>query len=158
MIQFNVSRDLKPLLSKWTSAFFKCPNRWQCNQNSRRYLMFFTKRRPKEQFHLKLFNEIIQKKNETKFLGITLDHRLSFKPHADQTAAKGHNIFYRLYPIFKSPSLSIWAKKTFYIMMIQHPLCISSLSNTKSSINEQNQRCSKISSSHNLWSRLHYIQ
>ena len=93
---------------------------WKIKINtSKSSTIIFTKRRPKEQFHLKLFNEVIPKKNETKYLGITLDHRLSFKPHVDQTAAKGHNIFYRLYPIFKSPSLSIWAKKTFYIMIIR---------------------------------------
>ena len=66
-----------------------------------------------------MFNEFIPRKTETTYLGVNLDQRLSFKHHINKTSAKAYAQFHKLYPLFKSPSISIWSKKTLYIMLIR---------------------------------------
>lgn len=96
---------------------------WKIKINaSKSSVVIFTKRRPQEPFELKLFDVVIPNQKETTYLGILLDHRLSFKPHMNKIAAKGYAMFQRLYPLFKSPSLSLWTKKTFYITIIRASL------------------------------------
>ncbi|KAJ4433895.1 hypothetical protein ANN_16208 [Periplaneta americana] len=118
-------------------------------------VVIFTKRRPQEPFELKLFDVVIPNQNETTYLGILLDHRLSFKPHMNKIAAKGYAMFQRSYPLFKSPSLSLWTKKTFYTTIIRASLLYayparSSFCQWVST--EKTAWCTKNSSADNCWS------
>ena len=71
---------------------------------------------------VKLYDEIIQRKNTAKYLGILLDKKLLFKEHINAVLNKAIVKYTTLYPLLKSPTLNIETKKQIYMAIIRSGL------------------------------------
>ena len=82
----NLCRVLNAELAKvgaWITA-----NKLSLNVNKSVYLLFKGKKRIGTLPNLSIFNKPIIRKNETKFLGVIIDDKLSWKPHTNLVAGK----------------------------------------------------------------------
>lgn len=64
-------------------------------------------------------NNNIEITNEVKYLGVTLDKKLNFKSHIENTKMKTIKCMYSLYPMLKSTRLSIKNKNILYKTVIR---------------------------------------
>ena len=79
-------------ISKWLTT-----NKLTLNVDKSNYLIFTTGN--KKQLNLTMNKEILQEKECTKYLGVILDNKLTWKSHIDQThfrLSKGIGILYKL--------------------------------------------------------------
>lgn len=75
---------------------------------------------------LKIKNNNIKHKTPIKYLGVHLDYRLTFNPHIKETIRKAHFTLKQLYPLLKSPHMTIKNKKLLYTTMIRPILTYAS--------------------------------
>ena len=97
-----------------------CANKLSLNVEKTVYILFCGKKRICETPPLLIFNSEIERKENTKFLGIYLDEKLSWKKHANYVAGK----LSRMIGVFSKiqENLSISALKTLYFSFFQSSL------------------------------------
>ena len=97
-----------------------CANKLSLNVEKTIYLLFCGKKRIRETPPLFMFNSEIERKENTKFLGIFLDEKLSWKKHANHIVGK----LSRIVGVFAKiqENLSISALKTLYFSFFQSNL------------------------------------
>ena len=107
-------------LNRALSAFENWSRIWKIGINVNKSTIVSFSKRPIPQipdFHLN--NEIIQTKHAAKYLGITLDRRLTFKQHIFNIKKKNYAKIGFLFPILKSPKLPLQIKIQVYKTIIR---------------------------------------
>lgn len=95
-------------------------NKWRVKINeSKSHSVIFTRRRPTVPPPLKLNNKTIDYNKGTKYLGIQLDNKLTWKNHIKYIRGKTLQRIYLLYPLLSSPVLSIKKKTELYKCLIR---------------------------------------
>nr|CAD7425533.1 unnamed protein product [Timema monikensis] len=95
-------------------------SKWRVKVNTEKSTaMVVTKKRllPPENFTL--YQEEIPFKNQTKYLGINIDRRLTWANHIELTNKKAKAVFIQLYPILKGQQISQQTKLIIYRTVIQ---------------------------------------
>lgn len=100
------------LLTNWLQKWHISIN----HEKSQAIIFTRCKKRPRE--NMKINNHIIKFTNEVKYLGIHLDHKLLWHSHVQKTRAKVAGRTHLLFPLLKSPVLSLKRKMTLYKMLI----------------------------------------
>lgn len=94
---------------------------WRIQVNANKSAaMFFSKRRREPDREITIFGQPIPWKNETKYLGVTLDRKLTWKAHTDSCLNKGNMAAAHLYPLLNRRSkLSAKTKLRLYKVIIR---------------------------------------
>ena len=100
-------------ISSWIQA-----NKLSLNVGKSVYLLFKGKREILEVPQLKIFNQVITRKTDAKFLGIHIDDNLNWKIHAQYVSAKVARMIGILYKL--RSNLTMQALRTLYLSMV-HP-------------------------------------
>ena len=82
----------------------------------------FTKTRRELNAPIKIQNQVIPYSFSVKYLGLTLDSKLTFKDHVSKLKQKYHGALTILYPLFKSNTLTQRIKVTLYMTLIRSML------------------------------------
>ena len=100
------------LLTQWST-------KWRIKINgSKSQFLVFTKRFPHITSHLHIQGKLIPYSTTVKYLGITLDSRLTFRQHIENVRTKAFQRYMALYSLFKSPA-SRSVKTLIYISYIR---------------------------------------
>jgi len=101
------------LLQQWLT-------KWRIKINTdKTAVVYFTRRRPRDLRQLSFFNEPLTIQTTARYLGIDLDRRFTFASHLQSAAKRATQRTMALYPMLKSPALSIELKLRIYAMMIR---------------------------------------
>jgi Reverse transcriptase (RNA-dependent DNA polymerase). len=104
-------------------------NRWKVKINpNKSSAILFTKRKiPQNLDRLTLSQEPISWNRQTRYLGVTMDQRLTWKPHIVETVARAKTTRARLYPLLKGGNtLSLRNKRTLIKVVLQPQLTYAS--------------------------------
>ena len=102
-------------ISSWIEA-----NKLSLNVNKTVYLLFSGKKVIDQLPQLKIFNQPIDRKSDTKFLGIYIDEKLSWKVHTQHVTAKISRMIGIMYKLRNE--LTKCAMRTLYISLIHSHL------------------------------------
>ena len=96
---------------------------WNIKNNATKTeAIIFTRSSKRLQIPLKIQNQPIPYNSSVKYLGLTLDSKLTFKNHIAQIKGKFYGALGILYPLFKSNTLSQRIKFTLYVAAIRSML------------------------------------
>ena len=91
-------KEALDVLTQWSTKW-----RLKINGTKSKFLVF-TKRFPRLTDQLHIQNNPIPFSNTVKYLGITLDSRLTFRQHIGNVRTEAFKRYMALYPLFKSPA------------------------------------------------------
>lgn len=101
------------LIEQWTTN-------WRIKTNlEKTCVVHFTRRRPAALRPLTFFGDPLQLQDSAKYLGIELDRKLTFRTHLITVAKRALQRTLALYPMLKSPVLSMDTRLHIYYMMIR---------------------------------------
>lgn len=123
----SVIRSLAIALTRIDKYFKKW--RIKVNNDKTQAILFkFNQSRKRIPTHSLIFNgSVIEIKNEVKYLGVTLDHKLKFGRHIDESQRKSLNCFRSLYPLLcRKSKLSTENKLILYKSIIRPRLMYAS--------------------------------
>lgn len=120
---FASNRNLKfviPPLQRHLDSLEQWTTDWRIKINSdKSTAVHFTRRRGALPTQPHFQNYEIETQPHAKYLGVLLDKRLTFKQHITNTPNKAIQRLLAIYPILRSPTLSIKTKLHLYKMMIR---------------------------------------
>lgn len=109
-------------LQKHSDILLEYYSKWgtKINPNKTQAIIFTKKHFTRPETQLKINNIPIEWKNSVKYLGITLDSKLTFKKHLIESSRKGRGLLKQLYPLLNSnKNMSLADKKLLYTSLIR---------------------------------------
>lgn len=101
-------------------------NKWRIKINENKtQCVVFSRRNPSSVPLLKLADRKIEYSKDTKYLGIYLDHRLSWNKHFTNIRGKTLQRIHQLYPLFSSPYITLEKKVNLYKSLIRSAMLYS---------------------------------
>jgi hypothetical protein len=82
-------------------------------------VVYFSKRLRRVKAYLSLKGQNIEFVSDAKYLGVTLDRRMTWKTHIDLSVTKALRTFVQIYALLKSEKLGITTKMTLYKALIR---------------------------------------
>lgn len=111
-----VVRNLKTHMQQLTDWYDK----WKIKLNTNKtQIINISRKRDRPATPFTINNSEIEWRNDVKYLGITIDHKLTWKKHIERTRNKALKTFIKLYPLFAEDSrLNYKNKLTIYKLYI----------------------------------------
>jgi hypothetical protein len=81
--------------------------------------IYFSKRLRRVEAYLNLKGQNINFLSDVKYVGVTLDRRITWKNHTDLSVTKALPTFFQIYALLKSEKLSFKTKMTLYKALIR---------------------------------------
>lgn len=107
-------------VAEWTS-------KWRIKVNAdKTAAVHFTRNYTPSPQQLTFSGNQIEYQNSAKYLGVDLDRRLLFNIHIGRAAAKATTRIISLYPLLRSPNLTMEARQHIFLMMIRPVLTYAS--------------------------------
>lgn len=108
-------------LQNHTDLLLEYDSKWgiKINPAKTQAIIFTKKHHTHPETQVKIDNIPINWKNTVKYLGLTLDSKLTFKKHLIETSKKGRGLLKQLYPLLNSNTMNLTNKRLLYTSLIR---------------------------------------